>query len=230
MKSILPAIVGTAAILAAIGTAILNANGRFIGRTYLVPWFYAGCFALLVLAVAVGFEFRREGKLKPLIVPLRYGPSPLAGHARNIDGRLYKREGTPYTTAEIREGKLELGHHGLTVVNHGEPAYDVSVSTSRIPIGTSELRFEGSKPVLTKADGDTFFVGTFELGPNYGTLGDALFEEIRKFKVDEITIKLIYMDAEHHWYETIGKIERNVSVSGGLSVRYIRQKRAKQPE
>jgi len=53
---------------------------------------------------------------------------------------------------------------------------------------------------------------------------------MRKFKVDEITIKLIYKDAENHWYETIGKIERNVSVSGGLSVRYIRQKRAKQPE
>jgi len=41
---------------------------------------------------------------------------------------------------------------------------------------------------------------------------------MRKFKVDEIIVKLIYKDAENRWYETIGKIERDVSVSGGLSV------------
>jgi hypothetical protein len=175
----------------------------------------------------VGYESRRAGK--PLIIPLRYGPSPLEGHARQIGGRLYKREGTPYSTAEIREGKRELGHHGLTVVNHGEPAYDVSVSTSKIQIGTSELKFEGNKPVFTKADSDAFFIGTIGLAPQYGTLGSALFEEMKKFQVDEITIKLTYKDAENHWYETIGKIERNVNVSGGLSVRYVRQQRAKQP-
>ena len=109
------------------------------------------------------------------------------------------------------------------VANHGEPAYDVSVSTAKIPIGTSELRFEGSKPVFTKADGEAFFVGTIELAPHYGTLGSGLFEEMRKFHVDEIIVKLIYKDAENRWYETIGKIERDVGVSGGLSVRYVRQ-------
>jgi hypothetical protein len=227
MKSITPAILGTAAILAAVATAILNANNRFIGRTYLVPWFYAGCFVLLVLAIVVGYESRRANK--PLIIPVRYGPSPLEGHARQKDGRLHKSEGTPYSAAEIREGKRELGHHGLTVVNHGEPAYDVSVSTAKISIGTSELRFEGSKPVFTKADGDAFFIGTIGLAPKYGTLGSALFEEMRKFHVDEITVRLIYKDAENHWYETVGKIERDVMATGGLSVRYVRQERAKQP-
>ncbi|SRR6266581_5546491 len=210
MKSIIPVIVGTAAILAAVATAIANANGRFVGRAYLVPWLYAGCFVLLILAIVVGYEFRREGKLKPLVIPLRYGPYSATTRTSVI--------------------KDNLGHHGLAVANHGEPAYDVSVSTPKIPIGTSELRFQGSKPVFTKADGDAFFIGTIELAPQHGTLGDALFEEMRKFHVDEITVKLIYKDAENHWYETIGKIERDVMATGGLSVRYLRQKRAKQPE
>src|SRR6266436_4998711 len=161
MKTIIPVIVGTAAILAAVATAILNANNRFIGRTYLVPWFYAGCFVLLVLAIVVGYEFRRGGK--PLVIPLRYGPYSATTRTSVI--------------------KDNLGHHGLIVANHGEPAYDVSVTTSKIPIGTSELRFQGSKPVFTKADGDAFFIGTIELAPHDGILGDALFEEMRKFKV-----------------------------------------------
>jgi len=49
--------------------------------------------------------------LKPLVVPLRYGPSPPS------------------------VGKHTMGHHGLIVANHGEPAYDVSVSTPKIQIG-----------------------------------------------------------------------------------------------
>ena len=210
MKSIIPVIVGTAAILAAVATAVANANGRFVGRSYLVPWFYAACVVLLILAIVVGYESRREGKLKPLVIPLRYG-------AYSATTR----------TSVIRSN---LGHHGLVVANHGEPAYDVSVSTSKIQIGTSELKFQGSKPVFTKADGDAFFIGTIELAPHDGILGDALFEEMRKFKVDEITVKLIYKDAENHWFETIGKIERDVSAVGGLSVRYVRQVRAKQPQ
>jgi pyrimidine deaminase RibD-like protein len=152
-----------------------------------------------------GNSFAPAGGLKPLVVPLRYGPSPPSA------------------------GKHAMGHHGLIVANHGEPAYDVSVSTAKIPIGTSELRFEGSKPVFTKADGEAFFIGTIELAPHYGTLGSGLFEEMRKFHVDEITVKLIYKDAENRWYETIGKIERDVGVSGGLSVRYgVRQERTNQ--
>src|SRR5712664_1662766 len=116
MKNIIPVFVGTAAIAAGVATAILNANNRFIGRTYLVPWFYALCVVLLITAVVVFYASRREDKLKPLIIPVRYGPSPLEGHARQIGGRLCKREGTPYSRAEIREGKHELGHQGLTVV------------------------------------------------------------------------------------------------------------------
>jgi hypothetical protein len=52
---------------------------------------------------------------------------------------------------------------------------------------------------------------------------------MRKFKVDEIGVKLIYKDAENHWYETIGKIERDVMAVGGLLVRYVRRERTKQP-
>jgi hypothetical protein len=230
MKSIIPVIVGTAAIAAGIATAIASANGRFIGRAYLVPWFYAGCAVFLILAVAVNYVSRREGRLKPLIIPLRYGPSPFLKHAYKKDGRWFRGDGIVYSTEEILAGKHELGHHGLIVANHGEPAYDVSVSTAKILIGTSTLKFGGSKPVFRKADGDAFFVGTIQFAPHDGTLGSALFEEMRKFKVAEITVKLIYKDAENHWYETIGKIERDVMAVGGLSVRYVRQQRAKQPD
>jgi hypothetical protein len=209
MKTIIPVIVGTAAILAAIATAIANANNRFVGRAYLVPWFYAGCLVFLMFAVAVNYASRREGKLKPLVVPLGYGP---------------------YNPTETSVIKSNIGHHGLVVANHGEPAYDVSVSTDRISIGTSTLKFRGDKPVLTKADGDAFFIGTIELAPHSSMFGSGLFDEMRKSKVAEITFKLIYKDAENHWYETIGKIERDVSAVGGLTVRYLRQERAKQPE
>lgn len=206
MKSIVPVILGIAAILFGAATAIANANGWFVGRAYLGLKLYALSGALFVAALVIAiYNSRHEQQLKPLVVPLRYGASPPSA------------------------GKHSMGHHGLIVANHGEPAYDVSVSTPKIQIGTSELRFEGSKPVLTKADGDAFFIGTIELAPHYGTLGSGLFEEMRKSQVDEITVKLIYKDAENHWYETIGKIERDVGVAGGLTVRYVRQGRTKQP-
>jgi hypothetical protein len=230
MKTTIPVIVGTAAILAAVATSIANANGRFVGRAYLVPWFYALCAVLLIFAIAVVYVSRREGKLKPLVVPVRYGPSPFLKHAYQKDGRWYRPDGALYSTEEILAGKHTMGHHGLIVVNHGEPAYDVSVSTDKISIGTSTLKFQGDKPVFTKTDAEAFFTGTIEWSPHYGSLGSALFEEMRKFKVVEITVKLIYKDAENHWYETIGKIERDVLAVGGLTVRYLRQERAKQPE
>ena len=60
-------------------------------------------------------------------------------------------------------------------------------------------------------------------------MGSALFDEMRKQGVDDITVALIYKDAENRWYKTIGKIERNVSETGGLSVKYVRQERMRRP-
>lgn len=203
MKNIVPAILAAAGIFCGIGTAIANANGLFVGRVYLVPWFYALSAALLITTVVVIVWPHRENKLKPFVVPLRYGRTP---------------------------GKHEIGHYGLFVANHGEPAYDVSVSTDEFPIGTSKLRFDGSKPTFTKADGEAFFIGTIEDSPHHHIMGGALFEQMRKHQINEITVELVYKDAENHWYKTIGKVERNVSAPGGLSVRYVQQKRAKQPK
>jgi len=122
-----------------------------------------------------------------------------------------------------------MGHHGLIVANHGEPAYDVSILTSEVQIGTSKLCFEGSKSTFTKADGDAFFTGSIEWSPHSHTMGSALFDEMRKQRVDDITVALIYKDAENRWYKTIGKIERNVSETGGLSVKYVRQEQMRRP-
>jgi len=67
------------------------------------------------------------------------------------------------------------------------------------------------------------------IAPDLGIMGSALFDEMRKQGVDDITVALIYKDAENRWYKTIGKIERNVSETGGLSVEYVRQKRMRRP-
>ena len=144
-------------------------------------------------------SFAPADGLKPLVVPLRYGPSPLQAR------------------------KHSMGHHGLIVANHGEPAYDVSILTSEVQIGASKLCFEGSKSTFTKSDGDAFFAAAVELSPHSHIMGSALFDEMRKQGVDDITVELIYKDAENRWYKTIGKIERNVSEVGGLMVRYVRQ-------
>lgn len=215
MKNIVPVILGAAAIFCAIATGIANANGRFVGRAYLIPWLYALSGVLFATTIAIIFWPHREDKLKPLVIPLRFGPIPLQGHPYQYEGRSYR-------------GGYEIGHHGLIVANHGEPAYDVSVSTVEIPIGASKLRFDGSKPTFTKADGDAFFIGTIEVSPHSHIMGSGLFEEMRKHQVNDIIVELVYKDAENHWYKTVGKIERNVSEPGGLSVRYVQQKRAKQ--
>lgn len=204
MRNIVSVISGTAAIICTIATTIANANGLFVGRAaHLVPWLYALSVVLVVTAVMVAVWPHRENKLKPFVVPISYGRSP---------------------------GKHEMGYYGLVVANHGEPAYDVSVSTDEIPIGTSKLTFAGNKPTFTKADGEAFFVGVIEVSPHSHIMGSGLFEEMIKHHVNEITVELIYKDAENQWYKTIGKIERNVSAPGGLSVRYDQQKRAKQPK
>jgi hypothetical protein len=43
---------GVAGILAAIGTAIANANGLFGGRPSLAYWFWSASFALIIVAIA----------------------------------------------------------------------------------------------------------------------------------------------------------------------------------
>jgi hypothetical protein len=195
-------------------------------------WIFSGIGVLII-----GFfleRWRRSSQskatlLKPLVIPLRYGPSPFLRHAYQKDGRWYKGDGTLYSTEQILAGKHMMGLYGLIVVNHGEPAYDVSILTSEVQVGTSKLRLEGGKPALTKSDGDAFFAASIEISPGSSLLGDGLFDEMRKQRVDNITIALVYKDAENHWYKTIGNIERDVMETGGLSVKYVRQERTKQP-
>jgi hypothetical protein len=207
MKNIVPVILGVAAIVAAIATAVVNANGGFAGRAYLAPRLYALSTVLFALALIIAvYNSRREAKLKPLIVPLRYGPSPLLA------------------------GKHRMGYHGLIVANHGEPAYDVSILTNEVQIGTSKLKFRDSKSIFTKADGEAFFTASIELSPGSSLFGNGLFDEMRKHHVDSITVELIYKDAENRWYKTISGIERNVSEVGGLSVRYVRQEPTRRPK
>ena len=122
-----------------------------------------------------------------------------------------------------------MEHFGLIVVNHAEPAYDVSVLTSEVEVGTSKLKFEGSKSTFTKADGEFSFSAYIEQSPGSSILGSGLFDEMRKQDIDEITVALVYKDAENTWYKTIGKIERDVSERGGLLVRYVRRERTKRP-
>jgi hypothetical protein len=205
MKNIVPVILGIAAILCATATAIASANGWFVGRAYLVPRLFEVASALFVAALAVAiYNSQREQKLKPLVVPVRFGRSPVTD-------------------------RHSLGHHGLIVVNHGEPAYDLSILTSEISVGSSKLKLAGGQSTFTKSDGAAFFAAHIEISPGSSLLGDGLFDEMRKQRVDSISVALIYKDAENRWYKTIGKIERDVSEPGGLSVKYVGQKRTRRP-
>jgi hypothetical protein len=52
MKPVIAISLGAAGILAAIGTAVANANGLFVGHPSLAYWFWGASFALIIVAIA----------------------------------------------------------------------------------------------------------------------------------------------------------------------------------
>lgn len=212
--------VGTA--LAAVG-GVLFTNAHHYSAY--VSWAIA--FALFIIAWLMATH---EEKSRPLIVPIRY--ARFDDGIQQINGRWHKADGTLFSGEDVLRGK-HIGKYGLFVKNDGEAAFDVVAA--EIKIGTSKLLFETDKPRLAKEDGEEFFGAWIELGPdehtvNTSALGSGLFEEMRYKNIAEVPVILTYKDAENHWYKTIGKIERDVMATGGLTVRYVKQERSKAPK
>jgi hypothetical protein len=112
---------------------------------------------------------------------------------------------------------------GLFLFNEGEPAYDVTVSDVRL--GTSTLVFHNKTIArLVKEDGSVLCETWVEHESGGGLIGNGLFYEMRSQRVDAIEVPIRYKDGDNHFYITRCQIERDVSASGGLVVRYIDQK------
>jgi hypothetical protein len=110
---------------------------------------------------------------------------------------------------------------GLFIANDGEPAYDVSIPDASL--GKAKIKFKTAISRLAKADGNKFCEVWIEKDVNFSVGGGTLFEEMRTREIDEVDFVIRYKDNENHWYVTTCKLERNVSVGGGIVVRYIGQ-------
>lgn len=73
MRNYTPLVLALLAIVGAAITQILNANGMFAGKTWLLPYLYTVWVALFSLAI---LSIWRGGGTRPVIVPLRYGEKP----------------------------------------------------------------------------------------------------------------------------------------------------------
>jgi len=69
---------------------------------------------------------------------------------------------------------------------------------------------EGSKSTFTKSEVTPSLQRQFSDHQDRHTLGSGLFDEMKNYRVDSITVALVYKDGENQWYKTICKIARNV--------------------
>jgi pyrimidine deaminase RibD-like protein len=125
---------------------------------------------------------------RPIIVPKRYG-----------DGVL----------------KNDMGYAGLAVVNDGEPAYDLEISSAPIVDGAKLYFHHGHTERLTKNDGEVFYPAFIEMKLG-GTFGSGLFDFMRERGIDALTVPITYRDFGNHWFQTDITLMRDVEKSGGL--------------
>jgi hypothetical protein len=113
---------------------------------------------------------------------------------------------------------------GLWVMNDGEPAYDVTMPDV-VQVGTSKLLFHTKiVPRLTKSDSEVLCEAWIEREPHNILLADGLFDQMVSQRIDAIEVPIGYKDGDNRGYVTRCRIERNVSVNGGIAVRYVEQK------
>lgn len=135
----------------------------------------------------------------PRIVPVQYGKPPQAGIS-----------------------------HGLFIANDSEvPAYEISIPD--VPFGTLTVTFSCNLPRLVKAEGEKLCEAWIKRGPHDEIGGSMLFGEMGKYNVEEIEFPIRYKDGGNRWYQTVCRMERDVTIAGGLRVSYIRQETIKPP-
>ena len=117
--------------------------------------------------------------------------------------------------------------YGLIIANVGEPAYEVSIPD--VSLGALSLTFECNLPRLIKDDGNKFCAAWIKRGPHDETGGSMLFGEMVRLDVEAIDFPVRFKDRENRWYQTVCRMERDVTIAGGLRVGYVRQETIKPP-
>jgi hypothetical protein len=138
-----------------------------------------------------------------------------------------KREQLKPRIVPVRYGSLPDRRCGLIIANEGEPAYDISVAKSQVLIGAARLKFMPGIARLTKEAGEALLEAWIELSPGKVSMGSDLFDQMRNDGVPAITLNVIYKDGESRWYKSVCKIERDVLAAGGITTRFVGQRRTK---
>jgi hypothetical protein len=125
---------------------------------------------------------------RPIVVPTRYG--------------------------RIQSGP-EAGHSGLSLRNDGEPAYNVSAS-GELPIpNVGKVVVWGTPQHLRQGDPDLAFPLLLEtVGGN--SPGGQLYYFMVEHQLDEITIPVIYRDADENWFQTDARIIKEQMARAGI--------------
>lgn len=153
----------------------------------------------LIWFLIVIFWPERRKGAIPRIVPVQYGKPPQAGIS-----------------------------HGLFIANDSEvPAYEISIPD--VPFGTLMVTFSCNLPRLVKAEGEKFCEAWIKRGPHDEIGGSMLFGEMGKYNVEEIEFPIRYKDGGNRWYQTVCRMERDVTIAGGLRVGYVKQETIKPP-
>jgi hypothetical protein len=216
MKNLTPVVLALLALAGALTIAILNANNLLVGKARLLPWLYGACVFLFLLAVGLFIMQAATDDPEPLVAPVRYGT--FATSARQIDGRWYKPDGTPFTTEEVLRAKHLVNLHGLVVVSESDPAYELSIGNRKV--GTSTAVFGNRIPRLAARDGEGFFPINMELANGSGLLG-GLPDEMKTQDVLVLPIKIKYRNSKRNRFKTTCKIVRDVTQPHGLAIRDV---------
>lgn len=124
-------------------------------------------------------------------------------------------------------GRLAGGQiDGLLIENDGEPAYNL-LPPDPVQLGSAKVTFEDPAITrLTKDDGKRCFPVWVETSLGSSSAG-ALFNQMVLNEIPEFVVKFRYADGKSPMcrrYTTVGMIERNVTVHGGLSGIFVKQK------
>jgi hypothetical protein len=156
---------------------------------------WAICGLLAFLAIAVGFI---ENIPKPHVVVIGYG--------------------------KVLPGQSD----GLLIENDGEPAHNI-LPPDPVPLGTAARVIFGDPAITrdTKEDGKRCFPVFVETSLGKSSAANSLSSQMIVKNIPEIAVKFRYSDGKKptcHRYTTIGKVERNVAVPGGISGVFVKQK------
>ena len=120
------------------------------------------------------------------------------------------------------------GFDGLLVENDGEAAYNI-LPPDPVPLGTdARVVFVGPGITrLTKEDGKKCFPVLVETSLGQSSAANSLPSKMIVRNIAEVIVQVRFADSKkptRRRYTTVGKLERNVAVPGGISGVFVKQK------